>query len=817
MNSSELLAIVLDILEFEPKPLVDIVQRLAEIGIISNLDSPSDDLSLLLDDSDAIWGTASGLYNRTDKMLDGACLTHRITASEIENDLVHIIPDLDGLNYNLDRIFISESEQLSIVYRNQDGIENAAEHGSYLGPRGWLGHFAPGDLICFRRSGNTFSVFRPRELYRGDEEQVALLKAFNGLFANSRGVEPMEILLDAMCENPALFRYPVPPIAELTQSLLLEPRGIWLGPAVEDWNTPDEAWQKEKKRKLAKNLGFERCCIREFDLALTAWRKWRKSKHADVDYKAVLNSLAHDDVAKGFTSWVFQFETFPQRSVDAFMTDLVASGGSKAAAGYYVRAVSRALEGKAILAEKDLRLALQYDPKYEPARLELARCMADRGEIHGYIAELRQCNPSSVLTQITDAEALLPNYPPTDRNEPCPCGSQLKYKACCQKSPKLKMNVRVLWLMQKVIHWMARPERAENLSDFFLTFDEMLSEPTDEDYGEFILDVAMFEGRGIEEYMSLRKELLSPVDRQLLEAMKSSKRALYEIVDVDRGRSLTLRDTMTGEYATVTEHLSSLDSKVGDYLMGRVVETPEGQLLVGKSVQILLRQRDDLLGLLRHSPEPFDFLRWFASTIKPAKLLNFEGEEIVFCKARLKPAGTLDISDALSSEFSETEPGTWTLSQTGPGAGRIETAKISVENGTLVVQTSSVERLERTLDRLRLVIGEFEVTQSSQQTISSSVENFSGHVSIDSDNELSEEVKEVIESHIEMMEERWIDRPVPALGGLTPRDALNDPTRREDLVRLLNEFERREAALTESKSSALGGFNANRIRRKLGL
>ena len=818
MNPSEpLLGIVLSILEFEPKPLVDIVQQLAEFGIISNLDSPSDELSRILDESDAIWGAASGLYNRTDKMLEGACLTHRITAEEIENDLVHIVPDLDGLAFNLDKIVIPDGQQLRVVFRQLDHVQNASDNGSYLGPPGWLNDFMPGDLIAFRRTGNMFSVFRPKELYRGDEEQVALLSAFKGLYTDTRGVEPLEILLDAMCDNTTLFRDPVPPIQELTQSLLLEPRGIWLGPMVEDWNTPDEAWQKEKKEKLAENLGFNRCCVQEFDSALAAWKKWRKSRHADLNYKSVLNALYHGAVAMGFTSWVFQFETFPHGSVDAFMTDLVASGGSKAAAAYYVRAISRSLEGKAALAEKDLRLALQYDPKFELAKIELANSIADRGDLQAYLSALRHCNPNAVLAQIKAAEALLPSYPPTDRNDFCPCGSDLKYKACCLKAPKLSINTRITWLTQKVTRWMARVERQENLSDFFLTFNKMLGEPTEEDYGDFILDVAMFEGRGIEEYLDLRGELLAPPDRQLLEALNSSKRVLFEIVGVEPGQTLTLRDTLTGEKLTVLEHLDSLDAKTGDYLMSRTISTPNGHILVGQKLRILLRQRDALLDLLRHSPEPFDFLSWLAASLKPPRILSFEREEIVFSKVLIRPAYPVDIPSAFTVEFGEASGGKWSLIEPNSHDNSTETATLSLENGLVAAETSSVQGLETAQKRLKEVIGEFEVVYKTQQSITSSTENYTRHIRLESTRDIEKELQGIISAHLEQMEDRWTNESIPALGGLTPKQALNDPTRREDLIRLLNEFERNEIQTTETRNPHSTEFRAARIRKKLGL
>jgi hypothetical protein len=59
-------------------------------------------------------------------------------------------------------------------------------------------------------------------------------------------------------------------------------------------------------------------------------------------------------------------------------------------------------------------------------------------------------------------------------------------------------------------------------------------------------------------------------------------------------------------------------------------------------------------------------------------------------------------------------------------------------------------------------------------------------------------------------QERWLDEHIPALGGLTPREAVADPTKREQVVRLLDEIDRRQVD---------GGFayDTQAMRRALGL
>ena len=58
-------------------------------------------------------------------------------------------------------------------------------------------------------------------------------------------------------------------------------------------------------------------------------------------------------------------------------------------------------------------------------------------------------------------------------------------------------------------------------------------------------------------------------------------------------------------------------------------------------------------------------------------------------------------------------------------------------------------------------------------------------------------------------ERKWLDESIPALGGATPREALDDPTRREDLIRLLDSF--------DDMPTGPGAMSADRLRKTLGL
>ncbi len=63
-----------------------------------------------------------------------------------------------------------------------------------------------------------------------------------------------------------------------------------------------------------------------------------------------------------------------------------------------------------------------------------------------------------------------------------------------------------------------------------------------------------------------------------------------------------------------------------------------------------------------------------------------------------------------------------------------------------------------------------------------------------------------LDEFIRGYEQQWLDEPIPALDEYTPRQAANDPTRRADLVRLLDSF-----------PTVAGGMDADRLRSALGL
>jgi len=70
-------------------------------------------------------------------------------------------------------------------------------------------------------------------------------------------------------------------------------------------------------------------------------------------------------------------------------------------------------------------------------------------------------------------------------------------------------------------------------------------------------------------------------------------------------------------------------------------------------------------------------------------------------------------------------------------------------------------------------------------------------------------VAEMLDEFIREYEAKWLDEPIPALDGHTPRHAADDPTRRGDLIKLLDSF--------PADDDTPGRMSAERLRSALGL
>lgn len=86
----------------------------------------------------------------------------------------------------------------------------------------------------------------------------------------------------------------------------------------------------------------------------------------------------------------------------------------------------------------------------------------------------------------------------------------------------------------------------------------------------------------IDDYLKQRGLMESESGRQYLEALRDSIPSLYEVVDIDRGKSLTVRDLLVpGEEVCVREHLASQSASLWDRIAARIVLLDGGSIFTG--------------------------------------------------------------------------------------------------------------------------------------------------------------------------------------------------------------------------------------------
>jgi hypothetical protein len=224
---------------------------------------------------------------------------------------------------------------------------------------------------------------------------------------------------------------------------------------------------------------------------------------------------------------------------------------------------------------------------------------------------------------------------------------------------------------------------------------------------------------------------------------------------------------------------------------------------------------------LGSDPDPEDIASWLGAAFGPPVITNREGEDTLMCRAVLRPSLTSwdEVAASLDALFGKDEDGGW-AEKFHFNDEVIVRCFLRREGDDLVVETNSAPRFDRLLGTLReQIAGDLEVVEEERLTLSelqarsragdSSVGPAAGPMDLEA---MPPEVASAMEDLIRKQEAAWLDDHIPALGGRTPREGADDPTRRQDLVALLNQFD----SYGEAPPGAMT-FDISRLRHVLGL
>ena len=774
---------------------------------------------------DSIWATTDDIVALTQPLLEGLVLTHRLTAGECLLGEIPVTPDLVILDWDADDTGLALDGGGRLVHRMSQDFVPGFDGSTLVGPDGWLDGFVAGDLVAFTRAGGAVRVERVAEAAE-DALEVGLLRdAAEKRIPNGSCEEAAPMLLDALVADPAAFRRPVRPVDDLLAAAGFERRGFSFGRAGEEWKSAGEQVDGQRRRTLTTSWGFSGCCHQAFSLVNAAFAAF-VTDPADVDLLVLAGALRHGTVAMAFAESGLGSSAEGAEALRRF-ADAVLDGAplKRSSASLLLLALEAERRGDAVAAEDALRGALRADPDYGSAAAELVDYEIDRGDIHRALALLRHPGIGPDRHAIRLLEKLRSDLDArraaAGRNDRCPCGSGRKFKVCCQRTPTLPLSSRLGLLMTKLDRFGHRPHRRHVVFNVALwacdpgepdpvaAREAMAEDPV-------IADFATFEGGIALDYLAERGHLVPPDERDLLHAVVGQPRCLWEVTAVAPGASLTLRDTASGEELVVEEHLGSVDREPGALILARVAEVDGERQLFGAVIEVPLRLRASALQLVDAEPDVEDLASWYGQAMALPTLVTRDGEPVILCRVEMTTALDRQALRAVLDDILEPEGDDTWLDLTPDSISEDERTMrgtVRLDDGRLCIDTNAEARLERLLEMLAAAVPDAAIVVDERTDPRAAILE---RRSVDlptpvAGAALPADQAAFLDELIRTKEAAWVDEAIPALGGLTPKQALDDPTRREDLLSLLREMD------TTAGPSGGVGFDPSRLRALLNL
>ncbi len=454
------------------------------------------------------------------------------------------------------------------------------------------------------------------------------------------------------------------------------------------------------------------------------------------------------------------------------------------------------------------------------------------------------------------------------RNDLCSCGSGKKYKRChgalLTMSVAADPNVARAHALIRLDATLDEALRRFAIENYDIEwFRDALdgyagddAEAPDDDELQLIIPWSFYHfpvGNDGESMASLvlaeRGSQLPPELRELLVAQVEAWLSVWEVREVRPGVGLGLTDLLTGEQRFVYDVAVTKDVVVRDGMLGRVVTCGDVSLLGGLHPQVLTPRETD-----RVVREMKQFCRVRTKPVAKAKLrdLNFQRglldgwwmalydrDSATAMPVMQNTDGDLMMLTTDHFDFAERNRRDVVARLASfPGSGQPEVARgetvitvtkpgnathASWDNtvvGTLVVKGTRLKAEANSMQRANalrvaiethlgdLVAHRIRDESSPAQLVSQTAVGVKAGATRSMPPELKAVARQMKESHMQS----WVDEHIPALGGLTPREAAASAKSRGELELLLKEFEHFEGKLPADER-----FDMNRVRTTLGM
>jgi hypothetical protein len=344
-----------------------------------------------------------------------------------------------------------------------------------------------------------------------------------------------------------------------------------------------------------------------------------------------------------------------------------------------------------------------------------------------------------------------------------------------------------------------------------------LADDDDELLGVLAEDVALFDRGLLARYLELRRDLLQADEVALARRWLDTQRGIWAVQQV-AGDRVRLHNQASGEVAEVTRRAPQAPLARLDLLYARVGpdSSAGGRMLVGGTVKLHRMLRPQLQQFLEGRPTGGQVLAWFRQALRPGlpAMVNFEGEPILLATARYHVGDAASVVERLRERLVEVSQGEFL--ETVQVDGRpIHRGSVRLDGDVVEIQTNSAKRLRRLERLVRQAAPDARLLGREQQTAEEAMARLGTQEELPPIGLAPRVVADALEAFMTEQEERWVDEPIPALGGLSPRKAVADQARRPALEALLDDFEWMDA---QAGPGGMGrGMDTTRLRSLLGL
>jgi len=742
----------------------------------------------------------------------GLVLTHRLSDLEHDIDCLTVTVDLAGFARAPGPLRTLTGDELE-PFSVEPG------HVAWHGPEGWLNEFAVDSLLTVRLDADVVSIEALDREPSLEPELVDRVRAvYDAEVADGwMPVSAEEIILGLLADDRDLFGRPRAPLGALCEAAGLEQNGAFFAHEASVWDERERARRIHRVMSRLDDPDDRRA-------ALGVLESFDEGIDDPAELSKAADTCASPEILEVVADELFGDDHDPDRLADAatFARRLLeaASRPRQIAAARWLAAVAEEHGGDPFAALAQLELAVEADGEWGPGVDRLAWYRSDRGDAAGAArlwrrlgvgpednADLRQ-----VLSLASPASSKL------GRNDPCWCGSGRKYKQCHLDRPELPaLPDRVGWLFRKATAYLER-RGGQVTTDVAAVAEARAGEDPDEEAwarafeDPLVIDVALCELGWFRRFLAERGPLL-PDDEALLAASWAlMDRTLYEVEAVRPGVGLTLCDLRSAERLEVRERTFSRSARTGTVICARVVPDGETHQLIGGAFPVAPGTEARVLDLLDEG-DGLSLVSYVAALERPPVLQTREGEPLVACTAILLISDPGAVRSMLNHRYHTEKDDRWVELHQVTDDESIVRATLSLAGDRLTVETMSEPRLDRALGALHEQLPDASVISDNRTPLRTprNVEKMRPPGDLEPLVMDDPSMRHLPEEWRERQEERWCDEAVPALAGLTPRQAAHDPTRREALRRLLDSYG------SGDDGSPFLGLRPHRLRRLLKL